>query len=147
MTNDFRRQPESIDSVWVILLFVQPTPTRALVCTGAEYRVSYTQRVWVDVIACIYKPAHHRHLMLDFFLIGRLLRDAEYRYVMGHVEAQMYSVMSSVLDYTWLFKDAQSTVYANAVSSSAHTNDVVRGFMRAKTGTMLRERIPAPISV
>ena len=53
-----------------ILFFVQPTPTR---------------RVWVDVI--------------DLFLIGRLLGDAEYRYVMGHVEAQMYSVMSSVLDY------------------------------------------------
>ena len=34
--------------------------------------------------------------------------DAEYRYVVGHVEAQMYSVMSSVLDYTWLFKDTQS---------------------------------------
>ena len=80
------------------------------VCTGAEYRVSYTQRVWVDVTACIYKPTHHRHLTLDLFLIDRLLGDAEYRYGMGHVEAQMYSVMSSVLDYTWLFKDAQSTV-------------------------------------
>ena len=30
MTNDFRRQPESIDSVWAILLFVQPTPTWTL---------------------------------------------------------------------------------------------------------------------
>ena len=93
MTNDFRRQPESIDGVWVILLFAQPTPTRALGCTGAEYRVSYTQRVWVHVIA------HHRHLALDLFLIGHHLRDAEYRYAMGHVEARMYSVMSSVLDY------------------------------------------------
>ena len=73
--------------------------------------------------------------------------DVEYRYVIGHVEAQMYSVMSSVLDYTWLFKDTQSTVYANAVSSSAHTNDVLRGFTRTKIGTMVRERIPAPISV